>query len=255
MQGFLLLCLVALRARRASIVRYHSSHIVRQHTGLGWPIALPANGIDPQKSRDNTRKKFNSSTSLSSLWERNTTSNAIRVRLLMDSFYNKQWFSAGGRGALIKDVLWSCQCLNNGVTGSYMHALCIHCFPFRFDLALCTSACNPYLLSIGDERSVKKPLCTQSESVYLGYFRRSHPCHCSAKCSTNFSPLMPSICLWNWPQMRGVCMTGIRVLSCTNAWQGPASEVIIYLICSPNKLLTLLLVSQHVSSWFVIESQ
>lgn len=74
-------------------------------------------------------------------------------------------------------------------------------------------------------------------------------------------PLIPlhimfSVCLVNWPQMPGFSTKKRNTFSQLQcAWQAPESEVIIYLICSPNKLLTLIFVSQHVSSWFVIESQ
>ena len=67
-------------------------------------------------------------------------------------------------------------------------------------------------------------------------------------------PLMFSVCLANWPQMPGFYKEKC-IFSAAMCLANPESEVIIYLICSPNKLLTLIFVSQHVSSWFVIESQ
>lgn len=66
--------------------------------------------------------------------------------------------------------------------------------------------------------------------------------------------LMFSVCLANWPQMPGFYREKY-IFSAAICLASPESEVIIYLICSPNKLLTLIFVSQHVSSWFVIESQ
>ncbi len=67
-------------------------------------------------------------------------------------------------------------------------------------------------------------------------------------------PIMFSVCLANWPQMPGFYKEKY-IFSAAMCLASPESEVIIYLICSPNKLLTLIFVSQHVSSWFVIESQ
>lgn len=66
--------------------------------------------------------------------------------------------------------------------------------------------------------------------------------------------IMFSVCLVNWPQMP-VFYKEKYIFSAAMCLASPKSEVIIYLICSPNKLLTLIFVSQHVSSWFVIESQ
>lgn len=91
--------------------------------------------------------------------------------------------------------------------------------------------------------------------IYLSYFQKLLPCHCIAKCSANSSlPIMFSVCLANWPQMPGFYKEKY-IFSAAMCLASPESEVIIYLICSPNKLLTLIFVSQHVSSWFVIESQ
>lgn len=67
-------------------------------------------------------------------------------------------------------------------------------------------------------------------------------------------PIMFSVCLVNWPQMPGFYKEKY-IFSAAMCLASPESEVIIYLICSLNKLLTLIFVSQHVSSWFVIESQ
>lgn len=67
-------------------------------------------------------------------------------------------------------------------------------------------------------------------------------------------PIMFSVCLVNWPQMLGFYKEKY-IFSAAMCLASLESEVIIYLICSPNKLLTLIFVSQHVSSWFVIESQ
>lgn len=67
-------------------------------------------------------------------------------------------------------------------------------------------------------------------------------------------PIMFSVCLVNWLQMLGFYKEKY-IFSAAMCLASTESEVIIYLICSPNKLLTLIFVSQHVSSWFVIESQ
>lgn len=86
--------------------------------------------------------------------------------------------------------------------------------------------------------------------MYLGYFQKHLPCHCFAKYSTNSPP-------HNVQRMSGKLATDAGLLykkkrntfsQLQCAWQAPESEVIIYLICSPNKLLTLIFVSQHVSS-------
>lgn len=58
---------------------------------------------------------------------------------------------------------------------------------------------------------------------------------------------MFSVCLANWPQMLGFYKEKY-IFSAAMCLASPESEVIIYLICSPNKLLTLIFVSQHVSS-------
>lgn len=90
--------------------------------------------------------------------------------------------------------------------------------------------------------------------IYLGYFKKLLPCHRVAKRSANSFPIMLSVCLVNWPQMPGFYKEKY-IFSAAVCLASPESGVIIYLICSPNKLLTLIFVSQHVSSWFVIESQ
>lgn len=90
--------------------------------------------------------------------------------------------------------------------------------------------------------------------IYLGYFKKLLPCHRVAKCSANSFPIMLSVCLVNWPQMPGFYKEKY-IFSAAVCLASPESGVIIYLICSPNKLLTLIFVSQHVFSWFVIESQ
>lgn len=90
--------------------------------------------------------------------------------------------------------------------------------------------------------------------IYLGYFKKLLPCHRVAKCSANSFPIMLSVCLVNWPQMPGFYKEKY-IFSAAVCLASPGSGVIIYLICSPNKLLTLIFVSQHVFSWFVIESQ
>lgn len=59
--------------------------------------------------------------------------------------------------------------------------------------------------------------------------------------------LMFSVCLAKWPQMPGFYREKY-IFSAAICLASPESEVIIYLICSPNKLLTLIFVSQHVSS-------
>lgn len=87
-----------------------------------------------------------------------------------------------------------------------------------------------------------------------GPFSNGPPCHRFAKCSANSSPLMFYVCRANWPQMPGFYREKY-IFSAAACLASSKSEVIIYLICSPNKLLTLIFVSQHVSSWFVIESQ
>ena len=94
-----------------------------------------------------------------------------------------------------------------------------------------------------------------SQWVYLGYFQKLLLCHCNAKCSAN-SPRS------NVPRMSCKLATDARLwqreihfLSCNVPGKPVNLKVIIYLICSPNKLLTLVFVSQHVSPWFVIESQ
>lgn len=84
-----------------------------------------------------------------------------------------------------------------------------------------------------------------------GIFKERLPCHCRAKYSANSSPPSPAR---NVQRMSAKLATDAEFVARSPRKGGekkpgeapPEFEVIIYLICSPNKLLTLIFVSQRV---------
>lgn len=114
----------------------------------------------------------------------------------------------------------------------------------------------------GEEYSTHMEACLLSEPdekpsqwIYLGYLQKLLLCHCIAKCSANSSPHNVQRMSRKIGHRCRAFYKVKHIFSAAMCLASPESEVIIYLICSPNKLLTLIFVSQHVSSWFVIESQ
>lgn len=261
------LCLVALL-----LTRYQSSHIVLRE-GLWWPFIFPVNGLDPPKSCDNTYRNS------IHLWcylcheKRTQLLNEISNRA---AFYKRRrWFTKALRGVfchfvstLIKEwqpyihdyilcyLLWLQGQTNKPCTiaitffikplGSYFPNPCLGF------LSLCYLTGGEYLVctNVSYHDLMRNPTSEYTWATFKSFFR------VIALPSVLLIPLpiMFSVCLANWPQMLGFYKEKY-IFSAAVCLACPESEVIIYLICSPNKLLTLIFVSQHVSSWFVIEIQ
>lgn len=100
--------------------------------------------------------------------------------------------------------------------------------------------------------SYQKLMRNAASDCTWGIFIKHLPCHCLAKYCANSPPRnvqrMSAKLATDTeflPESRGKKEMPFSQLQCS--WQAPEFEVIIYLICSPNKLLTLVFVPQRAS--------
>lgn len=251
-------------------------------TARSWPFIFPVNGIDPQKSCA-YRNSIH-------LWLFRWTQliNEISNGALRSVSIQRQWFTEALRevfchfvSALIKEwqpyihdyipcyLLWLQGQTNKPCTSAITFFIKPPCSYFpntRLGFLFCIRADCWRIFSACESMSVITTYCEGEPVNIPGLFSRRKKKRRKKK-SFFHVITSPSVLLIPLPhnvqRMSRKLATDAGLLQRENTFflsaamclASPESEVIIYLICSPNKLLTLIFVSQHVSSWFVIESQ